>query len=589
MHVVGFAIAAMPYTNVKTALTTNIGMLLSARGLLTVLAADNLRERVSEGNSGVELALRRYLDLRSRFVTMQETWRPFFEGLAVFLQTSSPCPAISEQSLPVITVSMLAMFVRALDPIFGFHYMDKMDFGLQSAAHDVLMQGAQLPTEGTHTLATTLEMKGTDCPLEYFLGHAYVRGLQARLMRKVVAFECPERFLPIMFQILIRSWGYLLDPMASQNPFEQIERLYGWLELLEQAPAERLQALESLDPTVDILVWLREGRLETIPEFLSDHLVLFLERMLSKDLEWFNPTTRSNLLNFVGNFLLHSYSLNLCTGGRCWVAGMVPNMDGSTHYLALSLGDTHWWLAVEDRDLSTLQLDPASLPQLPRDAYQRNGGPRAPEDAPELQVGCFLSYLRRSPKASEMVVVEFSAGDGQPTVVAQIQPGPLGRAILNTIGLDDGKERHQIGEDLRNMVTRYQNLNVWPDWLRQQGYPELSEIVHLAADQEQVSLAHLRDLWSERVLRGLLGREKADEVSVSIREGHLSAFLWGTTAVHLMVAGGYSVSCMVDGPGARDAFEQTEILNDIAQEKLGKPLFRWDDQGRVRYLGLWEP
>src|SRR5438876_978114 len=109
-----------------------------------------------------------------------------------------------------------------------------------------MSEGALLPS-GKGAFAAMLEFDVTPSWLPYFLGHVYVRALHDRLRRADEAFACPEVFLHWLVDALGAASSRLLAQAASWEGAAELGSVYGWVELIEGAPAQRLNELRSLD------------------------------------------------------------------------------------------------------------------------------------------------------------------------------------------------------------------------------------------------------------------------------------------------------------------------------------------------------
>ena len=569
-------------------LTNDIGTVITALGLLRALAAEDLKVRVTERRESIEGALFRYFQVNERFTMMLEAWRPLLEGIAIYVQTSYPCVQVEEQMMPVDTLVGWATALHALDPtpFSGPVDLDMISMGMQSATERALKQGPQIPVEGS-SLAVALELGTYDWSLPYFLGHAYVRGLQNRLQRTLAGFQCPELFLGVLLQILNHSSPLLLGAGRREASLWNTWYLYGWMPMFERASPDRIYRLPDLVNTnYDVLTWLRDGDLVITNSTTVGETFEFLEQVIPDELEMGFRGQR-NLEEALGGFNAHTFSINLCSGGSCRVLGWIPEGFEGIPVIAVRVGEHTWWLALRDAELAVLQLQERSLPNLTKE------NARAlvpPPDAPTLRVGCFLTHLGIGLTPNNFnrhFVFEFSSPDNEEeSLVAEIVAGP-GRGVLMPVSSEIASI-HTSGEHFRDMLTTVPDLGTWGHWLSSQGYSENARQVQKVAAGYRIELQKLRDEWSSWIISGLLGYEQPSSIRSMIQTQHLRALIPENVAVEEILTGTYAAQRAIRGVPFEQIKQILEAVNRRSITLINKRLFKWDNGENVRYTGLWD-
>jgi hypothetical protein len=124
-------------------------------------------------------------------------------------------------------------------------------------------------------------------------------------------------------------------------------------------------------------------------------------------------------------------------------------------------------------------------------------------------------------------------------------------------------------------------------FLDKEGYSLQANRVRQAEHEEQAALSQLEEIIYNRMLTGLLGSQYTAKIKQTILDKRLESVAFDMKRIRDVLTAAYSVPCKIEGRGADDTHAILEMINEEAIAILGKPLFKWDDMGRVLYLGLW--
>ena len=581
-------------------LTNNIGVLLTARALIRLLAGSLVEGHLQQKTQGLDAALKHHLTNHFEFQLMLEAWRPLLEGVAIYLQTSYPCADIEQLAKPVDTLTKFGGALAALDPPEEpagprFNDWERITAGLLPAAQRALAAGPRLPISPSPSLAVALELIASPWSLIYFLGHAFVRGVQARCRRIAPQFECPEIFLTMLLRILRSSGQALLDigQRSGWDSPQTIDGLYGWVELFGQAPADRLARLPHLEDRVDVLRFLGDGKEEIKPYLTVGGLASLLEEQLSE--EWGFWNKQGLLQSVIPAVILQTHTVNFTSNGTCQVVGWAPGALDGAHGVALRVSDKTWWLAVEDSGLATLGIDVSAIPRLRPEAFQNQAKLDIPPNALLLKMDSFWSETPQWPKGTDLdlhyLVTLRNETVPQSFLLVELKGGPKGsfRGVLRQASSEQTEVFWKM-ESFRPELETGVNLKALADALEEEGHSSLAAFTQESLSHQQGRLAGQRQLWIRRSLTGLLGAERACAIRKEIefaRLGHIQ-FL-DLDQFHQLISAAYSVPVQVNGPGADELDIFLEDVNKEARERIGKPLFGHDENGHVVYLGLWDP
>lgn len=585
-------------------LTNDIGSVLTCLGFYVFKTWEDLIQRVERKLPDTENSLIRFLKIRADYLRMLEAWRPFLEGLAVFAQTNYPCSGIDEQLMPVDTLTFFGAALYSLSPTPSTRLFNSLDsilenftLGLQGATNRTLIRGPQLTVEGI-PLAASLELCSTSWSLPYFLGNSYIRGVQARVRRVLPKYDCPELFLNLMMQIVQGSARLLLEQDAQWNTPKDIDRVYGWIELLDNIPKERIEYLPQLGQDIDPLYWLRNGQLVPRIRTSSHDIGNLFSQVIPSNWNYFmsiESTDDKKIIELgLAGTIGETFTIKLSSGGECKVVGLIPNAAKKNHYLALNVSDHIWWLALNDDELETLKLQKSALQELSINEFRPYKDIKLPSKTQLLNVSCFLTQLgfgleQYSHEGNHHFLFEFSSPDSQEnTLLTHIVP-ERGRSILQTCP-DITKQSHDAGVYFKkNIKLSLKPALVMERYLLKNGYSELAKKTKKWFEKEKCVRERQADLWSMRILEGLLGHQKAAETLTIIKKQRLSDNIYmNIENVKEALVAAYSVPIECSGPAQLDTEFLLEEINEWALTVFGKPLFKRDNMNRVRYVGLWD-
>lgn len=600
-------------------LRNSLGHVLSFLGQLASISAGNIRHAAETGAPVREADVDLYLYFRARYGRLLEAWTPLLEGLAVYVQTCEPCPGIDELVPPLSTLGFAAVALTSLDPPqldprgqrLDNAFLDSMMGGVLSSGYRAMSEGALLPS-GQGAFAAVLEFDVTPSWLPYFLGHVYVRALQDRLRRADEAFACPEVFLHWLIDALGAASPRLLAQPASWEGAAALGSVYGWVELIEGAPAKRLRELRTLDRDVDALLYLETGErrvgmrrggedvVETLASLAAEPWRIFIE-MLSTTPFWRERSVGSDLTGedaarkVVMGFLLGSETLNVSSGGSANAVGWLPAAFAGRDAVALRVGGATWWLAVPEEERGRL---PFELDRVRRLPAETRPGDLLAAAAPGEQVS-IGSYVTHSPygggsaqgdesgaAAYPDCLFELSADDERAILLLPVPgPGGLQRSVLEPAPAVTTAALHNASIQLRANISGAfgVGLEQLAGHLDRLGSPQLAERVRSVERAEQLARSRQQELWARRILRGVLGPHVSAATQRAIMSRGMTAVLADTPSIRTLVAQSYAAPRPFDG-----ALDAVREANAVAAPILGRPVFRLRADGQAaQYVGLW--
>ncbi len=462
-----------------------VGHVLTFMGYMTSFIGDYFRaplgaERMKDQDTS---QLQYYLALHYEYALRLEAWRPLLEGLAVYVQTCTPCTQLDEMVLPMATLVHFGNIMTWLDSPASEQALslDALSRGILSSVYRTIGAGPQLRI-GDDTLACALEFNKDPRWLPYFLGHTYVRALHDRLARASSHFECPERFVKVLLRMLDTSSVRILESPVSWDKPDRIESIYNWVQILENAPADRVCALVELEPHVDVLWFLKHGEViesyspeaydlaGTLARLVPDHWYAFERLLDSADFDEIaakhgdpplDIDQREMQQRAVASWVVGTGSLNLATGGNCELCGWVPGGFGTRHAVAVRVQDSNWWLTLDDTELARLPVAADALPKLSARAFEDPNYADHSAVGAELKINCFVTYTAYGlPRPAYYVpgvrhpqlLFEFYRDYGETeSVVTYVVPGPrwLRRGVLKPVPEHTSGEAHRASESMR--------------------------------------------------------------------------------------------------------------------------------------------
>jgi hypothetical protein len=599
-------------------LRNSLGHVLSFLGQLASTSAQNIRYAADRGTPVLEADVDLYLYFRAGYARLLEAWTPLLEGLAVYAQTCEPCQGIDEIVPPLDTLGLVAVTLTSLDPPhfptpgppLDQVFLDSMMRGVLSSGYRAMSEGALLPS-GKDAFAAVLEFDVTPHWLPYFLGHVYVRALQDRLRRADEAFACPEVFLHWLLDALAAATRRLLGPDASWESASAIGSVYGWIELIEGAPAERLRELRRLDWDVDALLYLETGErrvgqkrgseepVSTLAALAAGPWRIFVE-MLSRTPFWRERGVGADITGeevarrVVIGLLVGSETLNVSSGGSAQAVGWLPAAFTSRDGVALRVGGATWWLAVREEERARL---PFELDRVQRLPAETRPGDAIDAAAPGEQVR-IDSYVTFSPydagtaeggeggPTQPRCLFELSADDDRAILLLAVQgPDGLQRAVLEPAPAATTTVLHDATLQLRANISGAfgVGLEQLAGHLDRLGSTQLAERVRGVERAEELARSRQRELWARRILRGVLGPHVSAATQRAIISQGMAALLADTPSIRTIVARSYAGPRPLDGE-----LDAVREANDGAAAVLGRPVFRMGAEGQTaQYVGLW--
>jgi hypothetical protein len=605
-------------------LDNSLGHVFTFLGYLTSSIGDIFRSPQTEQGNDQQLGqLQYYLGLRCEYALLLEAWRPVLEGLAVYVQTCSPCTELDEMVLPMATLAYLGAEVMALDPPASRDepsHDDRLQ-AITSAAYKSMRAGPRLHV-GNKTLAHALEFSEEKSWLPYSLGHAYVRALHDRLARASSHFGCPEHFVKIFLRILETSSARILESPVSWDKPERIESIYDWIEILEHAPVERIGALAKLEPHIDVLWFLQHGEAidgynpaaydlaGNLARLVPDHWKMFEQNISATDLDEIAKEYGDSPLGLnqseiaqrgVTGWIVGAGSLNLATEGDGELCGWIRGGFGTRHALAIRVKDSIWWLTLDDAELERFPIAIDTVPTLPADALEDPTYFEHFAGGCELKIDCFMAYLGYGLPKREFsepgvrypyLLLEFYQDDDERRSVLTYSvagSAHMHRAVLQPVPEPSTQAMHEASEWMRQLRVSelgQLRLDTLAERFSEAGLTELAQLTWSALASEQASVARLRELWPRRVLAGLLGSSVSSHKKRAIISDRLRALI--PEELRELVTLAYTTPCRIAEPERDQVLRLLEMVNQKAQSEIAKPLFQLNyDIPSFKYLGLW--
>jgi hypothetical protein len=596
------------------------GSALTLMGLLTGLLGDSVKEILEDPtkhapgpNMYTTLA---YLRWRSRYLEMLNTWRPLLEGLAIASQVVPTCEDHPDLTLPRWDLWYFESVVKALS--------DETESAqarwLMPAATKRAILNGPLLGAGDTSLAVDLEFSESQSELSYFLGAAYVRALQDRLSRKAAEFACPETSLNWLFRAIRSAGVQLLGKETRWESPDAINRLYSWIELVEQAPGSRVRGSLDLEWDIDRMEFLKSGRLTRGVRGGAEDFVTDLANCLPA--AWQDLSDLGRLVDYdqiarelgdpplpdssIGEdvmakgWLAGTQTLCLSSGGSAQPVGWVPGGVNGRHAVALRIGGATWWLLLEDSEVSMAPFNVDQLPCLARESVMRSSADLAAgPDADALVVSCFFTRagygLPQLPAVDAHIraprfLVEFrSTSIPDRLLLATVVPGKT-RAHLTPVPKETTLELHLALEGMRTDVdaslgASYEQL---ADLAARRGLEDISARIKEARLGEQLASSRQLQLWVRRILRGLVGAAVSPDMLRSISAKRMSALVPDGVFVRQLASRAYASSYNIRDLKHPEAIEYIQGLNRSSLDSIGKRLFDIDvETGDFEYLGLW--
>jgi hypothetical protein len=567
-------------------LTSPLGIVLTARSLLRGHFLTETMDRLQEGGKDVDVAMVKYIHSTFQLERLLAAYEPLLEGIAVFFQTSFPCTNIDDLALPLQTLCEFGAILSMLDPYVQeveIADLNRLSQGILQSAYDALKKGPSFPFDGSNNdLASELELVPGGGTLPYFLGHAYVRGIQTRLSQVLSEYECPELFFNLLRRLL---WAKRTGPKHYDFTSSiWVDMVYGWNHLFRSASNRRIAAIRDLPPDADILEWLLDEDIDekTTPLSSIEHIVDFLQRRIP---EWKAIVeSEKDMVEALPNIVRITHMMNLSDRGPCRFVGRVESKDHGTYYV-LRVSDRIWWVRMEQETLAMLGIAPSDMPTI-------SEGNDAPIEGIELAISSYItdeemglgqSIFRGRPRHFLFWISKVDDSSVGALLIVKPEPA-FKRATLNQIQKD---EIHNVFSQLRNfhklleLETRNDSfVDMLTSNLRWEG---LRESMQQNQSRQDTALQQIQALWTECILVDLLSK-RGQDLKAAIVTNRMRDVLIDVPTVRRILKSAYGCPAYLTGPDTNFIIEQ---INKRSVNFFGYPLFVTDSEGMVRYMGLW--
>lgn len=520
-----------------------------------------------------------------------DLWRPLLEGIAVFVQTAfwhvhheNPHTLIDKLPAPLEILLSWKSQVGVLDGNGPVDFMKNVKT-LTRSAQLALTSGPSLRSEAG-TLASSLQFLSSKSLKPYFLGHAYVRALQDSFIVVCIEYESSEKFLKLLLRILRSSTNGLIDGNARLDSAHVIRSVYGWIEIVRNAPRERIQALSRQRDAIDVLHYLATG--EEREGYLPDPFEPARSLARRFPLQWksfrdFTQASDRDAEKYVTAAFSATLTLNLSSRGRVEVLGIVPGGFASQDAVALRVDDATWWLSASPDDIAVLRIPLETLVTLPADAMRPETAPIEGDGICELEIDCFMrmapSAAADEPKGSTLLCALSAPCDPATKVLVEIAPAVPGKHPPY-LGVAD-EESHRVAQAMRERIRSVRTLAELAADLQARGDNEGSRCLQSQLETQDSTAQRIRAQIDRRILSSLLAVPPRNRRLDILAKG--VAAITGATELSREIA----LTFAKPTPLSADKLKKIEIVNWVAQAQIGTDLFSIDQKGQAWYLGLW--
>ena len=549
-----------------------------------------------------------YAAWHRKYRLLLELWRPLLEGLAVYAQVHEPGESGDALIEPVQMLLNWSTFISAVG-MNGAAPNTAWRSGYQQfleAAYAAIRKGPTLLHGGT-PLAVGFEFVNPDSLRPYFLGHAYIRALHVALAKKSATYESSERFFNLVIRILRSSTrGLLRDQIAWDQPM-MATRVYGWVDIVREAPQARVHALEGQPDAIDVLHFLATGKKRRgydvtargivatvrriVPQFWKEFETAISRHIRSAKLP--RTATPSNRVGrLVAGWIGGTMALNLSTNGEASIIGWIPEGLAPLHALALRIDDAVWWVALAEEDFAKLIDERGSLPKFAPAAMRGHVAAGAisgrllidsyvsfaPSDDPSFSDACSPRLL---PHPSFRLWNSATPHSLLHLEVAGERPGLIG-PHLRVIGNENRLTLQYAGlSELRRDVRDALSSSELVDLLKVHAHADLARALEKSAMEEELVVSRVVANVERHILATLLQREPIGADLEMLERG--VGVLPNAEKFGPLIAATYSAFALADA----SLSGHVRTLNYSAQSIVGKPVFDIDRRGFVRYRGLW--
>lgn len=573
-------------------LISPLGLILTARALTRGHWLDRTLSIAEEGGD-LAPAMLKFVHSSFQLERTVTAYEPLLEGIAVFLQTSLPCRDIDDLSKPLSTLYGTAVMLSGLgDPDPASHSTpltpDAISRGILPAAYDALAKGAQFPFSGDGSdLATELELSPGEETLPYFLGHAYVRGIHARVSEAIPDWECPEHFFDLLLRLLAaRRTGPKEYDLRGKY---WVDMVYGWNMLFRSASNKRIADIERLPRQADILEWLLDEGIDEQVEPLAQpkNAVDFLNVRMP---DWkVLSEGEIDMVEAINNIVLLTQMMNLSEGGPCRLVGRVRHGDLGSFYV-LEVSGERWLLRLPDDAMATLGIGPSELTEL-------DEAGAVPWTGPSLTMSLYVTEgmslgLGDGPFPSQPRnhYLFWIGKEGEPDAGFAAVPKAeksLKRFVLQKAPQPALAHFPLLRQGLREMLEDRVRMDAFTAMLQDKlGWKALRDSMEGNQNKQDAALATIRTLWTRQILFDLLGPRGRD-LAGDIVASRMRNVLLDTKSVRRLLRASYGGPALMHGPGTADMEVLIDISNKLSMQSIGHAVFRRVPPRGVIYQGLW--
>ena len=407
-------------------LENHLGYTLNILAMQAAQLAEALEEDARLNGRIQEGVLADYRFWRRTLRGVFELYRPLLEGLAVYAQLHLPTPDGPEPIQPV------AVFQTWHTAMYALGHEDRSEAAV-SASLGWFQCGfatASLPGRDSYTGCIRSPMRSNtsihpNCS-PYFLGHTYLRSLQLALGRGSTEFLKDEVFFEFVLRILRTSKLFDLDETISWDDPRRAHTVYGWVDIVRDAPVQRIAASLELEERADILHFIATGECRDSESVIDREMRWFQGAFpaLWTHLQWFARSCNvdgADGATLVIGALISCKRLNLSSLGMARIVGVIDGAWAPDSAVCLRVDQATWWLQASNASIELLTGSPGLLPRLDPSCLLRDC--TAESTSCMVQIDCWYqsdtSRLVRDPQDPR-------ANDPFPVLIELSQPRPGG-------------------------------------------------------------------------------------------------------------------------------------------------------------------
>jgi len=585
-------------------LENTLGHVMSFLAMRTKDIAREIERKAASGEQVDAAWVLLYARRHREYQLMLEMWRPMLEGLAVYAQLHEPDPEGDALIEPVNLLLHFSSFISlvGIDPVKSGPKTASGLSDFYASACRAIVAGPALK-HGETPLSLSFEFVDPEGLRPYFIGHAYIRALQHSLAAKAPVYESSERFFNLVIRILRSSTREMLADVSSWGQTKVATRIYSWVDIVREAPATRVQALIEQPDSIDVLHFLETGNVrvgydscalaatQTVRQIAPRLWEDFESALAERDLPGAG-TPAERAARLAGAWIAGTMSLNLSTNGVASIAGWIPAGFAPLHAVAIRIDDAVWWAAMSDADLTRLGIESKGLPEL-EPARLLDPGDLAATPL-QLVIDCSVAYAPAGPDDP----VPAESGTVSPKLWFRLRnPGvpdfgltlTIAPAISGVAGIylrapnNDEQQllQFRVTADMRYELRDAPTSEMLAQMLEANDQQPLAEILREHIEEESLATARVISDAERRALAAVLGREPIDGDLDLLDQG--IGVLPDAPIFGDLITAAYSKFIRIPP----EAAASVRVLNQLAIEKIGKPLFEIDARNVVRYQGIW--